>query len=364
MRCCVGLQVYNFYSLIALLYLVIHEDRKTSIVTQMYTKATGEIVTEERIRYFTEFGGVPVQISRDEVGTIKKCCNGNPDRASLLLLGFKPLPTAFEAMSSLKMIDKSMFAYPNNNIVEGSKAAFATLHASMIRKNVMGIGELLLRVTAMSKLVAIIPQKEERFDEQVGDDEEIISHQVAPPGFLLIPLAFQENMRALPRKHNYVPEKNMVDAAKDLIRHQNLEGSIEIGQSFENPVLKKFWNYIESVALGTPLDEDVADDDTKMNVDEILAFAGDKIHAFKSTIPKEEVTVASKVLPRKRKTAKELPPDETGIDWTHEYEMDTFHELTIVQLKSYLKSVGEPISGKKNDLINRIKDHFESCNTE
>ena len=261
--------------------------RKTNRVSQIYSKATGEILTEENIRHFTEFGGVPVQISKDEVDTIKKRCNGNLDRAGLLLLGFKPLPSPLEAIVKLKMIDKSMFAYPNNVSMKGSKAAFATLHASMIRKNVMGIGELLFRVTASSRLVAIIPQKEERAVENVGDVE--IYTQISPPGFILVPLAFHDDMRALPQDHHHFPDRRMIDAATDMIRHQNIEESIEIGQSFDNPVLKRFWNYIESVALGTPLPEDFNNDDTAMNVDDILTFAGDKIKALKQMIPFDDI---------------------------------------------------------------------------
>ncbi len=299
-----------------------------------------------------------VSISREEVATIKKECNCNPDSASLVLFGFKPLPSTFEAINCFKLTEKSYFAYPNDFMVKGSKTAFATLHASMVRKNVMAIGELLLRVTASSKLVAIIPQKEERVVEDVGDDEEIYS-QACPAGFLIIPLAFHENMRALPKRHNHTPDRNMVDAAKDLIRHQNIEDSIEIGQSFENPVLRRFWNYIESVALGTALQEDFAeDDDTMMNVDDILAVAGDKIYGFKNTIPQDFEDEVENKLPRKRKAADEFP-DDTGIDWIHEYKSDTLHELTVAQLKIYLKANGVGVSGKKNDLIEKVKSHIE-----
>ena len=105
--------------------------RKTNRVTQIMLKGTGEIVSQERIRHFTEFGGVSVQISREEVATIKKRCNSNPDRASLLILGFKPRPSLFESITSLRIVDKSMFAYPNDSFVKGSRKAFATLHASI-----------------------------------------------------------------------------------------------------------------------------------------------------------------------------------------------------------------------------------------
>ena len=89
---------------------------------------------------------------------IQKNSNGDLDRASLLLLGFKPLLDAFEAVTNLVLVDKPVFEYPHDYYVKGSKTAFDTLHASMIRKNVMEIGELLLWITAASRIVAITPQ--------------------------------------------------------------------------------------------------------------------------------------------------------------------------------------------------------------
>ena len=331
--------------------------RRTNKVTQHYSKETGEIVSRERIRTFTEFGGQHVLISKDEVAELKKRSNRNPNRASLILLGFKPIPSVFETMSLLPMVDKSIFAYPNDYQIKGSKKAFATLHASMLRKNVMGVGELLLRVTAVSRLVAIVPQEEERHVEHAGDDEEIFK-QLAPQGFLLIPLAFQDDMREMPNTPDFGPGRDMVDAAIELIKHQNIEESIEIGSSFENPVLKMFWNYIESVALGTPLDDFSEGDDTVMNVDGILAVAGPKIDAFIRTIPEEIIETQ---LTKKRKTPK-IVPDQTGIDWNDEYVNDTFYELRIDELKAYLRSYGLRLSGRKDDIIDRIKNHMDEMN--
>ncbi len=60
----------------------------------------------------------------------------------------------------------------------------------------------------------------------------------------------------------------MVEAANELIRNIDIAGQdIETGESYENPAMKTFWYYNESVALGAPLEEELSDDnDTKMNV--------------------------------------------------------------------------------------------------
>jgi len=268
-------------------------NKRTNRITQIYARETGALIPKElmkeRIRYYTEFGGDPVQISKEEIADIKKHSNSNPENASLILLGFKPLPTAIEPITQIPMVDKSIFAYPNDDTIKGSRTAFATLHASMVRKSVMGVGELLLRVTATSRLVAIVPQEEktENFE------------QITAPGFLLIPLAFEDDVRTLPSGNCYETDQGMVNAAMDLIKNQNIESGIEIGQSFENPFLKTFWNYIESCALDTPLDED-SEDDTMMNEEDILASAGRSINEFKSLLPNDDMKLRK---PRKRKAA-------------------------------------------------------------
>jgi len=285
-------------------------------------------------------------MTTEEVMQIKRGSNGYPDGASLILLGFKPL-LSMSKIHQYPLIDRSLFAYPNEEFVKGSKSAFATLHSSMLKKKVLGIGELLQRVTATSRLVAIVPQ-----EEKLYSDEGFVE-QDKPPGFLLVPLAYEDDIRAIPETGDHVADEAMVTAAECMIRNLQSNNMI-IGESFENPALKTFWNYIESVALGTPLEEkDSDDDDTKLDTAGILSAGGRQIDAFKVSLPDDEVVVKE----RKRK-AVPTKSDNSGIDWFQEYEQDSFEELTVDELKAYLRSAGERVGGRKVDLIERIKDHI------
>ena len=230
--------------------------------------------------------------------------------------------------------------------------AFASLHSSMLQKSVVGVGELLQRVTATSRLVKIVPQEEE-----LSEDGTI---QERPPGFLLIPLAYEDDVRAIPEtpcsEEDYEADEELVSAAEGFIHKLRLENLV-IGESFENPALKTFWNYMESVALGTPLVEDNPDeDDTTWDEDGILSLCGPEINTFKQLLPEDEII--SKV-EKKRKVTSTVQ-DDTGIDWIREFKDNTFHDLTAEQLKAYCRSQGEKVSGRKADLIKRVKDHIQS----
>jgi hypothetical protein len=251
------------------------------------------------------------------------------------------------------IVGSSLYAYPNENFVRGSTAAFATLHHCMLIKKVMGIGELLLRKTESSRMVAIVPQK-----EQLDDSMTI---QVIPSGFLLVPLAFEDDNRAVPPVEEYgVVENSLVKAAEEIILHQNIKNSVEIGSSFANPALKSFWNLIESIALKRPLEEDkLNDDDTKLDQDGLMQVCGTYIRSFSEALPIDNDSSGTK------KRSAETAIDDVGIDWVQEYLGDIngsscMDTLASSQLKSYLRKYSLRLSGRKAELLERVKEHIRS----
>lgn len=238
-----------------------------------------------------------------------------------------------------------MFAYPDEEFVKGSWAAFGALHASMVRKKVMAIGKFLYKINGTVRFVAVIPQEEVLFEN---------GEQNRPPGFVIMPLAFEDDIRAIPDNGGIAAEMELVQAAENMIRHLNLDRDIVIGESFGNPALQAFWDYIESVALGTPLSEKLVDhDDTSWDVKSILSACGQHIEKFNKLLPENENMVTEK----KRKTfSSDIEVDD--IDWINEFNQNTLDKLSMNHLKCYLRSKGEPITGRKSDLIARIKMHI------
>ena len=246
------------------------------------------------------------------------------------------------------LIGRPIFAYPNDGIVKGSRDAFTALHASMVRKRVVGIGKLLHRIAGVARMVAIIPQEETLFED--GEQEK-------PPGFIIVPLAFEDDIRAIPNNGDLVADSNLVQVAENMIRNLNLDDDIVLGESFENPALKIFWNYVESVALGTPLPNTTKNyDDTTWDIESIMSSCAQHIDTFRNLLPHD----TSMEVVKKRKTG--LSETEVGdINWIQEFNQNTLEYLPIDKLKMYLRSQGERITGRKADLVARIKMHISSA---
>jgi ATP-dependent DNA helicase 2 subunit 1 len=311
--------------------------RETEKVTQVVDGVTGEILKSsreknkksDRIRTYVEFGGTPVAITPHEISEIKKQSNISRE-ASLVLLGFKEK----NAVPLHYTVDKSYFLYPNDEKVTGSTVAFANLHASMIRKGVVAIGELLTKVTATSRLVAIYPQVEETDEGGL---------QVKPPGMVAVVLPFEDDVRALDEDTGEAT-KESVNAGVNMIEHMLFDKEFELDY-LKNDSLAHFWNYIESIALETTLP--APEESLNVSDEEVREAAGKEIDAFYASLP-DDIEKPKAVKKRK------LVQDDSGCEWLDLYQTDSLSDCNIDDLKKYLRSVGEKLVGKKADLIDRV----------
>lgn len=242
--------------------------------------------------------------------------------------------------------------YPNDEACRGSADAFAHLHASMLRKNVVGLGEFLYRVGAISFLVALFPVEEEM--EVVGSDEEEEGEnprrrQIRPPGMRMVRIPFEDEIRAIAADEatqTYsstgvdVASEALVEVAFKLVERQHINA--EIGEDFENPAVEKYWDYIEALALeeGTKAGRSF---DTELNESIIMKRAGGEIEQFCSLLPDNAAV-------EKKRKAKVLENDDTGIDWVSLWRNEGLSQCKVPQLKTFLGSRGEPKTGRKDEV--------------
>lgn len=331
--------------------------RETERVTQTIIKDTGEVVKTSgggevgvessfglnRILHFANFGMDRVLISPNDVALVKKASSPGTGTASLIILGFKPQ----DAIPITSTVDKTYFIYPTDERGEGSIDAFANLHAAMLRRNVVAIGEMLNRVTSGSRIVAIFPQAEQKVMED-GYEE-----QITPPGMVVVNLPFEDDVRKMePDSSAIIAAEHIVEEAVDLVRHQKIE-SIEFGINFENASIAKFWRYVEAVALETTIPAK-EEHETELNEVEVLNAAGAQIEAFRNSLPRDvKIEKKPKDGPLKRK-AVEVFDDESGLDWVRLYSSGSISTCKVDDLRSYLKSVGTRTGGRKGDLVIRV----------
>jgi ATP-dependent DNA helicase 2 subunit 1 len=311
-----------------------------------------------RLRYFADFGiyDSEVPMSPDDKAALVQGSQGNPGFPNLLLLGFKPR----ESIPFYHKMQESYFCYPNDDKVTGSKTAFAHLHASMLRKNVVAIGELLTRVHNRSNLVALIPVEKEVIVDEDGAEE-----IVCPQCMMCVYLPFEDDLRELVQLETdagfqimeqegaNIASEQLVEAATKLIDKQTLES--EFGVDFVNADLANFWLYLEHVALEEPWEPKHNYDTvvTKEHEEILRKYIGDEIDKVAALLPED-------VMPEKVGRKRTFVEDDSGLDWHSLYDDRALGKLKVDDLKKYLRTHQLPLGGRKTDVLARVMEHIES----
>lgn len=304
----------------------------------------------DRVMSYVDFGRERVLMSNEDKTTLKKASNSNSDFASLILLGFKDA----KSIPATDILGQAYFAYPNETRIAGSREAFAHLYASMMRKGVLAIGEMLSRKTSTSRQVAIWALAEiESVDEQSGV-------ATRPPGMMIVELPFEEEVREIGTdaavQEMVVTGKNLAspdvaNAFAALVEKQSW-GEVRIGENFENADLTMFWDYVEHVALGLPIP--AKRDDYEIIPDE----------ASISKLVEKEVEQVVSLLPEDLKAEKiskkrTIIQDDSGFDWETIYLRGDLAKCRNEDLQNKLKSLGAKSGGRKAELVARLLPYFE-----
>jgi hypothetical protein len=285
------------------------------------------------------------------------------ETAGLIFLGFK-LADSVPEHHILK--DGVLFARPKQDDSRSGEA-FAHLHASMLRKKVVAIAELMRRPkTQPSKLVTVWPVEHAAAGWGVSSASVVPEEQQGTPGMLVVPMPFQDETRYMEpdaadkaaQEGESIVTQEQVEAARSWILKRQLSDAV-IGESsiFANTPLSRVWDYIERAALDQVKPTETEEPDAIM-IDEASGIS--ELERLKSLLPiEEENAPTKKSKSRVVKVLKELPPDESDVDWMELYRYQQLSSAKVDQLKSFLKSVGEKSTGKKADLIDRARPYIE-----
>ena len=117
----------------------------------------------------------------------------------------------------------------------------------MVKKKVMMIASLVAKSNSSPRLVALLPQLEEK-----DEDEQV----VAPAGFHAVVLPFRENIREFyldaASEEQETADEDLIDLAKkviDTIHMNDADENMYNPLDFENPAIKKHYMSLEIIGL-------------------------------------------------------------------------------------------------------------------
>jgi len=302
----------------------------------------GEPLLPTDMMKYMSYGGKDIKLTDGEVGYIRSF---GEEKNSLKLLGFR-------SADFLKLghhVKLPQFLYPCEQLVKGSRSL---LHALLVRckaKDKVAICSFKQRSTAGPNYVALMPQLEQSDENGV---------QTKPPGFHVIYLPYLDDFRALPdRRLNKDNPRESVDAAKAVISKLLLKKFLPV----ENAAIQSTYRMIEAHALKRDTLTKV-EDETLPDLERMERKLGDRSQTFLNEVYEEGYDPAA---PR-RKAAASKPKEPKAekvqledLDMEHQVKAGTVNKLTVDVLKSWLRSKGISVTGKKKaDLVQDVLAQF------
>lgn len=316
-----------------------NEELKTH--TKSYLSETGEVLMPQDLKKAQTYGGRRICFENDEVTEIKRF-----EEPGLYLMGFKPKT----CLKKYYHVKPGQFLYPDENTVSGSTTLFSALLRKCLDREVMPICKYIPGKSFPPRFAALLPQEEELDEHKV---------QTTPPGFHVVFLPFADDFRKVKLDETVRANTDQIDKAKEMIKKLAFTFNSE---SFENPVLQKYWRNIEALALERDEPEEMVDY-TMPNEQGMTKRAGKIIEEFKDLVfpsgyePGKKRKAGASADP----AAKKAKTDEAVamLDAKKEAEAGRLGKLTVAVLKEIVKKQGITAAGtKKADLIEAINDFF------
>lgn len=336
-----NVNMFNFYRTLRV-PSVMKLDKKTNEqiknVAQTYHSETGErLLKTDIIKYF-ETGDKQITF------TVQEWERFHMNVAKgIELLGFKSL----SELTPENYFKPSSFIYPSEDKIKGSTLLFTTLLRRCLQKQKFMLCYLVSRIKSKPWLAALVPQEE---------NEE----QNLPAGFHVLYLPYADYIREIsfPQASELAPEK--VDLCKKILKKLSFQYSPSI---FENPNIQKHWANIEALALNYSEPREIVDETLRdySQISERLGRLEDEfVESFFPTTYDPELEFSKKrsfptyAAKNQWKLPKFDPEDPEYVEKVARAGQGT--KLTVPILKEYLQKHGINVSGRKQDLLDRLNE--------
>ncbi|KAF5327610.1 hypothetical protein D9619_005038 [Psilocybe cf. subviscida] len=275
------------------------------------------------------------------------------------LLGFKDK----EELHFEDNVKHSQFVYPDEMAYSGSKRTFSALLKSMVKKDKIAIALCLTRRNATPSFCALLPQVAKPSSAQdmsykilTWSQEEFTdkSGWTDPAGFHVIPLPFADDIRQANDEVAHRASQELQDTAFAWVDKLVVKNGSYPPDSYPNPTLAFFHDQLEATAFREEYDPDSFEDLTLPPVKQIHKRAGALLRKWKEALSHDEtVNAVAPATGTKRKAEAAVPLDEDEVRKMH--EKGTLAKLRVSELKEFLGSKGQPNSGLKAVLVERVE---------
>eukprot|EP00127_Corallochytrium_limacisporum_P005889 Clim_evm34s214 gene=Clim_evmTU34s214 len=338
------------------IWLTKKDEKPVQARTRWLDKETGMLLKDFDMRYTLKYGGELATFSREEVQRMKRIAP-----PGLQLMGFKPV----DRLALHHNVKSGYFLYPDESVLLGSTTAFLALHASMLKKSVMGVCLFVPRWTGVPRFVALVPQQEVRNEN---------GNQEMPPGFHIIQMPYADDIRDL--KLEVVHEDKMPQVQKATSMARDIIKSVQMREWIPtyDPVIRKHFAHVQAQAL--QLDEleweDLKDDGTLPNVDCLDARAGEIVQEFMEVCGLDDMSVngvnkAKTVTPDSARVKRKSNPDamrsnDGGTELVNLIQSNSLSGLTVPKLKAALDDlhINYDPRAKKATLIATLTRAYEA----
>lgn len=306
-------------------------NREVKCETKYISGTSARVIEKSELSSVLPFADGFAYFNEDELRQLKSC--GEP---GIVVLGFR----SADSLPIEHQIKPSHFIYPTDKFMTGSTTTFAALHKQMLVRGVLAIASVRLTTKASQRLAALVPQRAE-------------PDQHRPAGFHAIYLPFADDLLRPAVQSKVCPaSQEQVEAAKRLLSCFDMD--VDTAVAWENPALQQHYAVLEAMALN-------------MEPRPVSALAppdlgGNEaaLQAFKSLVYGDDydpTTWTGKKTASKKRSAAEMDGSLAEIDWAEHARLGTLKKLKVDQLKGYCSAKGLKVSGKKDDLIERISEH-------
>ncbi|XP_015795606.1 X-ray repair cross-complementing protein 6 [Tetranychus urticae] len=269
-------------------------------------------VESENVKPTTTIAGEQIAMEKEDLANMKN------DEIGFRLIGFKPKP----AIKVYHYVSPGYFIYPNESEVKGSTKLYSALHNRCLANDVVAIVKGVIRKSSTPRLMALVPV-----------DDEFLQ------GFYVFVLPFADDLRpvAVPTLFRYEDAKLKNAMSAVIERLTRVYSPDEI----KNPVLQKFWAYIQALASNASDAKTVTD------------MTDPGFHFCDSTISKLAAEIQMR-LPKENK-----PKNEPDV---HEsWKKGELEKVKVQTMKDYIqeKGLNIPTSQRKADLIIALSKYFK-----